>query len=153
MKLRAEVADMQQRLNQMLEKLKEHDFRLTPQRLAILKVLAVSEGHPTVERIYETVRAEFPTTSIATVYKTINLLKQLNEVLELGFPGGSNRYDGNKPYPHPHVICTQCKKIIDPNLGSLKDLTEEVIAETGFQIQNHRVDFFGTCRDCQSRRA
>ena len=137
----------------MLSKLKEHDFRLTPQRLAVLKVLAASEGHPTVEGIYETVRSEFPTTSIATIYKTVNLLKQLDEVLELGFPDGSNRYDGNKPYPHPHVICTKCKKIIDPDLGSLKDLTKEVIKETGFEILNHRVDFFGTCRDCQCRKA
>ena len=153
MKKRAESANMEQRLNQMLSKLKDHDFRLTPQRLAILKVLAVSEGHPTVERIYETAMAEFPTTSIATIYKTVNLLKQLNEVLELGFPDGSNRYDGNKPYPHPHVICTECKKIIDPNLGSLKELTKEVIKETGFQILNHRVDFFGICRDCQSGKA
>jgi Fur family peroxide stress response transcriptional regulator len=152
MKQRADSANIEQRLDQMLSKLKENDFRLTPQRLAVLKVLAVSEGHPTVERIYETVRAEFPTTSIATIYKTVNLLKQLNEVLELGFPDGSNRYDGNKPYPHPHVICTQCKKIIDPNLGSLKDLTKEVIKETGFQILNHRVDFFGTCCDCQSHK-
>ena len=95
MKKRTGSANIEQRLNQMLSKLKEHDFRLTPQRLAVLKVLAVSEGHPTVERIYETVRAEFPTTSIATIYKTVNLLKQLNEVLELGFPDGSNRYDGN----------------------------------------------------------
>ena len=147
----ADAYNIEKRLNQMLAKLKEHDFRLTPQRLSVLKVLAASEGHPTVERIYETVRAEFPTTSIATIYKTVNLLKQLNEVLELGFPDGSNRYDGNKPYPHPHVICTQCKKIIDPNLGSLQDMTDEVIMETGFQIHNHRVDFFGTCRECQSR--
>ncbi len=150
MKMRTDSANSDQRSNQMLSKLKAHDFRLTPQRLAVLKVLAVSEGHPTVERIYETVRAEFPTTSIATIYKTVNLLKQLNEVLELGFPDGSNRYDGNKPYPHPHVICTKCQKVIDPNLGSFEDLTKEVIQETGFQIQNHRVDFFGTCRECQS---
>jgi Fur family peroxide stress response transcriptional regulator len=149
MKKRTDSPDMEQRLNQMLSKLKEHDFRLTPQRLAVLKVLAVSEGHPTVEEIYETVRPEFPTSSVATIYKTVNLLKQLNEVLELGFPDGSNRYDGNKPYPHPHVICTKCKKIIDPNLGSIKELTKEVVKETGFQILNYRVDFFGTCRDCQ----
>ena len=153
MNKRADLVNIEHRLNQMLSKLKEHDFRLTPQRLAVLKVLAASEGHPTVERIYETVRAEFPTTSIATIYKTINLLKQLNEVLELGFPDGSNRYDGNKPYPHPHVICTKCRKITDPNLGSLDKLTKEVIKETGFQILTHRVDFFGTCRDCQSSKA
>ena len=149
MKKQADSANIDQRFNQMLSKLKEYDFRLTPQRLAVLKVLAVSEGHPTVEQIYETVRAEFPTSSVATIYKTVNLLKQLNEVLELGFPDGSNRYDGNKPYPHPHVICTKCKKIIDPNLGSIKELTKEVVKETGFQILNYRVDFFGTCRDCQ----
>ena len=113
MKKRAETADARQRLDEMLSRLKENEFRITPQRMAVLKVLAVSEGHPTVERIYETVRADFPTTSIATIYKTVNLLKELGEVLELGFPDGSNRYDGNKPYPHPHVICTECKKIIE----------------------------------------
>jgi Fur family peroxide stress response transcriptional regulator len=149
MKKQADSANIDSRFNQMLSKLKEYNFRLTPQRLAVLKVLAVSEGHPTVEQIYETVRAEFPTSSVATIYKTVNLLKQLNEVLELGFPDGSNRYDGNKPYPHPHVICTKCKKIIDPNLGSIKELTKEVVKETGFQILNYRVDFFGTCRACQ----
>ncbi len=153
MKKRADTAITDQRYHQMLVKLKEHEFRLTPQRLAVLKVLAVSDGHPTVERIYETVRAEFPTTSIATIYKTVNLLKQLDEVLELGFPDGSNRYDGNKPYPHPHVICTQCQKIIDPNVGGLEELTKEIIKETGFQILNHRVDFFGMCRECKTRKS
>jgi Fur family peroxide stress response transcriptional regulator len=153
MKKWSDSVNIEQRLNQMLSKLKEHDFRITPQRLAVLKVLAFSEGHPAVERIYETVRAEFPTTSIATIYKTVNLLKQINEVLELGFADGSNRYDGNKPYPHPHAICTKCKKIIDPDLSSLKDLTKEVVTETGFQILTHRVDFFGICRECQSHKA
>jgi len=153
MKKWTDSVNIEQRLNQMLSKLKEHDFRITPQRLAVLKVLALSKGHPTVERIYETVRDEFPTTSIATIYKTVNLLKKINEVLELGFADGSNRYDGNKPYPHPHVICTKCKKIIDPDLGNLKDLTKEVVTETGFQILTHRVDFFGICRECQSHKA
>jgi Fur family peroxide stress response transcriptional regulator len=139
----------EQRLDQMLLKLKEHDFRITPQRLAVLKVLAASDGHPSVERIYDTVRAQFPTTSIATIYKTVALLKQENEVLEISFPDGSNRYDGNKPYPHPHLICTRCKKIIDPDLSSLEDLAREVTKETGFQITTHRVDFFGLCRECQ----
>ena len=114
-----------------------------------MKVLAASDGHPSVERIYETVRAQFPTTSIATIYKTVALLKQENEVIEISFPDGSNRYDGNKPYPHPHLICTRCKKIIDPDLSSLENLAEEVTKETGFQIHTHRFDFFGLCRECQ----
>ena len=71
------------RLNHMLLTLKERGQRITPQRLAILRVLAPSEGHPSVEEIYNVVVKDFPTTSLATVYKTITLLKELGEVLEL----------------------------------------------------------------------
>ncbi|MGE5255348.1 MAG: Fur family transcriptional regulator [Hyphomicrobiales bacterium] len=149
MKRPSPSVDVKQRMDQMVAKLREHDFRITPQRLAVLRILAASAGHPSVEKVYETVRRKFPTTSIATVYKTIYVLKQVNEVLELSFPDGSNRYDGNKPYPHPHLICTRCRKIIDPDLSSLEDLAKEVTKETGFQITTHRVDFFGLCRDCQ----
>jgi Fur family peroxide stress response transcriptional regulator len=137
------------RLGQMLAKLKSHDFRITPQRLAVLRILSVSEDHPGAEQIYEKVKAEFPTTSLATVYKTIALLKELNEVLELGFPDGGNRYDGSKPFPHPHVICVKCRKILDPALISLDALTEEMSKKTGFRILSHRLDFFGLCQECQ----
>ena len=136
------------RMEQMLAKLREHDFRITPQRLVIMRILAASEGHPSVEMVYEAVRREFPTTSIATIYKTVHLLKQINEVLELGFPDGSNRYDGNKPFPHPHVICIKCKKIVDPDLDSLDEMKKEVELETHFKILNHRLDFFGICSNC-----
>jgi Fur family peroxide stress response transcriptional regulator len=136
------------RIDQMVSKLRDRDFRITPQRLAVLKVLAASEGHPTVETVYEKVRIQFPTTSLATIYKTVSLLREINEVLELGFADGSNRYDGSRPFPHPHVICTKCKKIIDPDLSSLKDMTKEVAEETGFEILTHRLDFFGICREC-----
>lgn len=86
--------------------------------------------------------------SLTTVYRNVILVKSFGEVLELGFPDGSNRYDGNMPYPHPHVICVKCKKILDPNLSNLKDITKEVADETGFEIITHRVDFFGICPDC-----
>ena len=141
--------DVKRRMDQMASKLKEHQFRITPQRLAGLRVLAASEEHPSVERLYETVRRDFPTTSIAAIYKTVHLLKQINEVLEIALPDGSNRYDGNKPFPHPHLICVRCQKIIDPDLESLKDMTAEVADETGFEILAYRLDFFGICDDCK----
>ena len=148
-KRRRTSAALEERVTQMLSRLKSHDFRITPQRLAVLRILAASKGHPSVEQIYQEVKVEFPTTSLATVYKTISLLKELNEVLELGFPDGSNRYDGNKPFPHPHVICTKCKKITDPDIISLDDLSAEMSRQTGYRIFSHRLDFFGLCPDCQ----
>ena len=135
----------------MLAKIRVRDFRLTPQRLAILNILAASEDHPSVDDIYKEVRNIFPTTSIATVYKTITLLKELNEVLELGFPDGSNRYDGYRPYPHPHAICTKCRKIMDPEISSVDELSEQLREKTGYKISFHRLDFFGLCPECQGK--
>lgn len=150
-KRRRTSAAVEERVTQMLSRLKSHDFRITPQRLAVLRILAASKGHPSVEQIYQEVQVEFPTTSLATVYKTISLLKELNEVLELGFPDGSNRYDGNKPFPHPHVICTRCRKITDPDLVDFNELSEEMSQKTGYRIFSHRLDFFGLCPDCQGQ--
>jgi Fur family peroxide stress response transcriptional regulator len=141
----------QKRVEEMLSKLKNRFFRITPQRLAILKILAASEGHPSVDAIYKAVKAQFPTTSLATVYKTVSLLKELNEVLELGFPDGSNRYDGYNPVPHPHAICMTCKKIMDPELMNIDELSEEMSRKTGYKIFHHRLDFFGLCPDCQQK--
>ncbi|MCK8601163.1 Fur family transcriptional regulator [Desulfoferrobacter suflitae] len=141
----------QQRIDQMVAKLKAHDCRITPQRLAILRILAAGEDHPSVEMVHERVKHEFPTTSIATVYKTVHLLKQINEVVEIAFPDWSNRYDGGKPFPHPHVICIRCRKITDPKLGFLKNMTAQVAAETGFDIVEYRLDFFGICADCKEK--
>ncbi len=143
------MADPQLRLDQMLTKLREQKFRITPQRLAILKILSVRDAHPSVEQIFERVKADFPTTSLATLYKTVTLLKQLDEVLELGFADSGNRYDGNKPYPHPHVICTVCGNIVDPETDLVPNLSENIAEQTGYFITNQRLDFFGICPECQ----
>jgi Fur family peroxide stress response transcriptional regulator len=135
----------------MINKLKEMGHKLTPQRLAIAKVLAESKGHPNVETIFEKLQDRFPTISLATVYRNVILFKSIGQVLELGFPDGGNRYDGNKPYPHPHVVCVRCGKIIDPDLRFLKDITKEVAHETGFDILTHRLDFFGICGNCKPK--
>ena len=148
---RSTTPDAQARIDAMLAKLKSRDFRITPQRYAVLQILAASHDHPSVSEIYEAVRIKFPTTSLATVYKTVSLLKDIDEVLELGFHDGNNRYDGTRPFPHPHVICTQCKKIMDPELAGLEDLSAEMSLMTGYRIISHRLDFFGLCPDCQKQ--
>ena len=147
------MSDPELRLCKMVDVLRENRYRITPQRLAILKILAESKGHPSVETIYAQVKPSFPTTSLATIYKNVAVLKSLNQVLELGFSDDSNRYDGNKPYDHPHVVCIHCKKILDPDVAALKDMTRELTRATGFTITRHRLDFFGICPECQDKKA
>jgi len=146
------MADPKKRFETIIQKLRDSDHKITPQRMAIVKILAKSEGHPSVEHIHAQIREDFPTMSLATVYRNILLIKSLGEVLELGFPDGSNRYDGNKPYPHPHLICMECKKIVDPDLDSLDEMKKEVARENNFKILNHRLDFFGICSDCMAKK-
>ncbi|MBN1833330.1 MAG: transcriptional repressor [Deltaproteobacteria bacterium] len=143
------MTDNKDRYEIIIQKLRDNGHKITPQRLAIVKILAKSEGHPSVEDIYVQIKKDFPTMSLATVYKNILLIKSLGEVLELGFPDGSNRYDGKKPYPHPHVICIKCRKIVEPDLDSLDGMKKEVSLETHFNILYHRLDFFGICSDCR----
>jgi len=145
------MEDSPSRFDSMLSKLREKGYRITPQRLAILKILAESQGHPGAEDIHSLVRTDFPTTTIATVYKTMAVLKITGEVLELEFSGDYNRYDGKKPGPHPHLICIKCKRIVDPDFTSLAEMTEKLASQTGYKLIGHRLDFYGICPECQQK--
>jgi Fur family peroxide stress response transcriptional regulator len=144
------MGEIQDRTKLILDKLREKGHRITPQRIAIVRILVESRGHPSVEDIFAKVKGNFPTTSLATVYKTITVIKELGEVLELEF-SGHNRYDGNKPYPHPHLMCVKCKRIVDPDLSTLAHLTQELVSDTEYKILSHRLDFYGICPMCQKK--
>jgi len=138
-----------QRLEQMIAAMQRAGRRLTPQRLAVLRLLAQGPGHPSVEQLHAAVAAQFPSTSLATTYKTVAMLKELGQVLELAFADGGCRYDGRRPYPHPHVICTRCGAIEDPEYSSMDRLYQEMTEKSGFAISHHRLDFFGLCPRCR----
>ena len=75
------MPDPEIRMRKMVAALRENQYRITPQRLAILKVLAESKGHPSVESIHEQVKTSFPTTSLATIYKNVAVLRDLDQLL------------------------------------------------------------------------
>lgn len=143
------MADPQKRLEQMIRMLRDKGCRLTPQRLAMLRILSKSEGHPSAEQIYEQIKVDYPTTSPATIYKTLSLLKNMGEVLELTFASVGSRYDGKKPYPHPHLICTKCGQILDPEFEAMAGISQEIARQTGYKITHQQLNFFGLCPKCQ----
>jgi Fur family peroxide stress response transcriptional regulator len=143
------MVDPQARFEELVVKLREREYRLTPQRIALLRLLAANDGHPSASQLYDQMKDQFPTTSLATVYKTLNVLKEMDEVLELGFSGDDNRYDGTNPYPHPHLVCINCQKILDPEVSLAQNLIQEVAQSSGYRIVSHRLDFYGLCPDCQ----
>ena len=140
----------EQRYTALIDKLRASGYRVTPQRVALVKLLSADDGHPSAAQLYDRIREQFPSSSPATVYKTLNLLKDLDEVLELGFSNDDNRYDGSRPYPHAHVICIRCHKIIDSDTGVAGNLIEEVSQRSGFRLVSHRLDFYGLCPECRA---
>ncbi len=139
------------RLHDMVARLRETGHRMTPQRLEILRVLVRSTDHPTAEAIYRRLLPCFPSMSLATVYKTIAALKAAGEVLELEFSDRDNRYDGKSPRPHPHLICLGCGAILDPDVADIDTLAEKLAMATGYAILSHRLDFYGLCPACRQR--
>jgi Fur family peroxide stress response transcriptional regulator len=136
------------RFNEMVSRLKELDCRITSQRIYLLRMIAASEEHPGAIQLYERLRVMFPTVSLAMVYKTIALLKQQGEVVEIDLHGQS-RYDGNKPYPHPHLICTQCNQIIDGDqIPALTTIEQQIMETYGFQVSHQNQVFYGVCPEC-----
>ena len=135
----------------MAGKLKESGLKSTPQRLAILRILAESREHPSVNDIWRRLQRRFPGISQATVYRNIMLIKSLGEAYEIALAGAGSRYDGRRPYPHPHVVCLECGKIMDPELESLRDMTREITEASGFEIKTFRLDFFGRCPACRKK--
>ena len=115
----------------------------------MIKVLSESTQHPTAEEVYTQVRIGFPTTSLATIYKTIALLKDIGEISELRFKDDSNRYDGRQATPHPHLVCRTCNRILDVEIADLTGFTEQLEQSSGFDRIMPRLDFFGICPDCQ----
>ncbi len=141
------MPDPQARFDELIALLKAHDFRLTPQRVELVRLIAASQGHPSAAQLYAQIRTRFPTMSQATVYKTLTLLKEIHQVFEIDLHD-DRHYDGNRPEPHPHLICTRCNKIVDgefePDLSSIRKL-EQI---SGYQITRSHFTFYGLCADC-----
>jgi Fur family transcriptional regulator, peroxide stress response regulator len=142
------MTDPHSRFEELTALVKERDFRLTPQRVELIRLIAASEGHPNAAQLYERIKVQFPTMSQATVYKTLALLKEMNQVLEINLRDDS-RYDGNRPDPHPHLICMKCNKIVDGELLLDREAIKKLEKVSGYSILQPQVTLYGFCPECK----
>lgn len=135
-------------LQHLQEALAKRGLRLTAQRAAIYQYLRESHAHPTAEEVYAGLCERYPMLSPATVYNTLDLLKDLGLLTELGFVGSSRRYDTN-PEPHLNVLCTICHRIVDLPMPQLAAQAGAIAAMNGFEVEYQRHEIFGRCPDCR----
>ena len=137
--------------------LKEKGLKVTRQRLVVLEVLAGNpEEHLTTEEIYERVKAENPDIGLATVYRTVQLLLELELIDRINLDDGFVRYemgDTQKEghHRHHHLICLHCGKVSAFQKDMLEALETGVQAALGFQVTDHEVKLYGICKDCSEK--
>ncbi|MGO2083937.1 Fur family transcriptional regulator [Vagococcus sp.] len=133
-----------------VKKMKESDIRITPQRYAILEYLIESKSHPTADEIYKHLEERFPNMSVATVYNNLRLFTDIGFVIEMAYGDSSSRFDFTST-KHYHAICEVCEKVEDifyPGLEDVESATEQL---TGFIINDHRLELYGICPECQNK--
>jgi len=127
--------------------LRNHRMKITPQRLMIFEILENNTSHPSAEEIYKKVKGIYPTVSFTTIYKTLEVLRELGEVKELTIDDARKHYDPNTS-THHHIICSSCKKILDvfEDFSSHVKLPESFKAD--YTVSDFQVSFYGICKEC-----
>ena len=142
------VASMNQP-GDIVRKLSEKGYRLTPQRIMIVSAIEDSDGHISAEEIYAQVVAKYPHVNISTVYRTLELLKQLGLVTETDFGEGRVRYHPAGKGHHHHLVCQDCGAIIDLDESILSDLKSALLREYQFSADLRHLAIFGRCVKCR----
>lgn len=138
--------------------LKERGLKKTKQRILVLEALAsCGDKHLTAEEIYEIVKAEFPEIGLATVYRTIQLLSDLNLVESVQLGDGYVRYEIGKieereAHNHHHLVCLECGKVISFRDDLLDELEKRIKESVSFQVVNHEVKLYGYCETCLNQK-
>jgi len=153
MKIGDDMPENQERFKNLL---KQNGLKVTTQRVAILEVLNNRPGkHLTAEEIYDYVKKKYPEIGLATVYRTIQLLSELNVIDKLNLDDGYVRYEiGRKNHEetghhHHHLICLDCGNIYAFQDDLLETLEERIKETLGFQVVDHEVKMYGHCKKCR----
>ncbi len=131
----------------IIQALRSKGYKATPQRIAVCKIALGSREHPSVENIYNEVKKSYSTVSLATVYKTLHILKENGLIQELNFSQGETRFDSYLE-PHVNLVCTKCGKIQDFEGSDVKEIVKKAALEAKFVLKIQRLDIYGLCERC-----
>lgn len=149
----------QKKVQELLnEKLREKGLKVTQQRILVLQVLADKSGsHMTAEDIYELIREKYPEIGLATVYRTLQLLLEIQLVDSINMDDGCVRYEighmfeGEMKHNHHHLICRACGTVFPFEDDLLDELESHIEEATGFHVLDHKLKFYGLCKDCLNK--
>ena len=123
------------------------NYRKSKQKTRILEILKSTKLHPTADWIYEKLKPEFPSLSLGTIYRNLNILIDQGEILRLDFGHTFDRFDADTSR-HGHFICEKCGIVSDLELQPLDNIDEKVFNSHGCKIKHYKIIFYGVCKNC-----
>jgi Fur family ferric uptake transcriptional regulator len=143
---------MNRTLENIYSKLQQSNYKITPQRQVILKTLVKQNSeHLSAEELYLLVKKDYPDIGLATVYRTLDLLVEINILKKIDLGDNRTRYELNQydTHYHHHMICLSCGRVQEFDHDLLETLEKLLTQKTGFQIIDHQLIFFGYCSRCK----
>lgn len=131
--------------------LRQHGYKLTPQRRVVIETITSSQDHLTPAAIYEKVHQDHPGIGLVTIYRTLDILARLELICELHAGGSCHSYTTSTPEQHHHLICSNCGEVIDFTGYDLTPLEQRLSRETGFEIEGRLLEFTGRCQNCRKQ--
>ncbi len=129
-------------MTELEERCAEAGLKMTGQRKTILRVLGSAKDHPSVEDVYERAKGLDDSISIATVYRTLSLLDELDLVIKHEFQEGYSRYELNWDHHH-HLVDLETGKVIEFQNDELEKLKIKIAEELGYELIDHRLELYG----------
>ena len=125
--------------------------RLTHQRELVLSVLSESHEHLDAETIHERVRRRSPRVSLATIYRTLTLLKGLGLVNEYKLGEEHGHFEATPEAPHYHFTCLSCHRVIEFSSPQIAEETQQTLESHGIILTDLRLQASGYCSDCREK--
>ncbi|MFZ5943518.1 MAG: Fur family transcriptional regulator [Bacillota bacterium] len=133
-------------------RMKTKDYKMTPQRKVIINAFANNmEKHLSAEDVYQIVKSTHPEIGLATIYRTLDLLADLQILKKMNFGDGRSRYEfcEEDDHHHHHLICLECDAVTEFEDDLLESLETIITKKNGFKVKDHQLKFYGYCKKCQ----
>ncbi|OAI39542.1 hypothetical protein AYO38_01500 [bacterium SCGC AG-212-C10] len=132
-----------------MDLLRRSGYKMTPQRLMIVRALRHTQGHVTAAQLAEQVHATYPFVDVSTVYRTLDVLKRMRLATATDMGSGDVLFEWTPEQPHHHLICSNCHDVSELDHSYFVDFGERIQGELGFLPDLHHFAVFGLCRACQ----
>lgn len=140
------AATLEEALRTFEDFVREKGLKMTEQRRTMVRAALDHRGHFTAEDLYRELDHQDEQISMATVYRGLALLEEADLLHSHDFADGQRRYERALDREHhDHMICTDCRAVIEFTNQQIEDLQEQVVRDHGFSMQDHSLTLFVTC--------